>query len=235
MVISNSHQFVFVHIHKCGGTSVGKALSSCCGPEDTALGYRRFITKSFKGDLNKHSHADHIRKVIGEKAWNSYFKFAFVRNPYARTASFFTWAESLLNSVSGIRRFIPPFSLLRKEIYTYPVVRAFIQTNNFSEFIRHPEFHKGWGTQKQCNFVCDPLSGEIIVDMVAKVENAGQAFEKILKEISLSPSMLRLPHLNKSSNLSYRVFYKDPADQKYVAKHYADDFEKFNYPTTFPG
>lgn len=58
--------YVFIHIPKCGGTSVERALGLAVLNHDTAL--ERF-------------HA------LGEKRWRERVTFAVVRNPYARLAS----------------------------------------------------------------------------------------------------------------------------------------------------
>ena len=75
-VLSGLHQkyfedFVFIHIPKCGGTSVERALGVPLTNHDTAL---------------------ERRKKLGEARWARRVKFAVVRNPYARIASsFFYW------------------------------------------------------------------------------------------------------------------------------------------------
>ena len=58
--------YVFIHIPKCGGTSVERALGLAVLNHDTAL--ERF-------------HA------LGEKRWRERVTFSVVRNPYARLAS----------------------------------------------------------------------------------------------------------------------------------------------------
>ena len=58
--------FVFIHIPKCGGTSVERALGLPLLNHDTALERHRFL---------------------GERRWRERLTFAVVRDPYARLAS----------------------------------------------------------------------------------------------------------------------------------------------------
>lgn len=71
--ISHLHQlffenFVFIHINKCGGTSVERALGIPLLNHDTAL---------------------QRRAKLGDKIWDRRFKFSLIRDPYHRAASLF--------------------------------------------------------------------------------------------------------------------------------------------------
>ena len=60
--------YVFIHIPKCGGTSVERALGLAVLNHDTAL---------------------QRMKYLGEKRWRNRVTFSVVRNPYTRLASSF--------------------------------------------------------------------------------------------------------------------------------------------------
>lgn len=71
---SGNIQFIFMHIHKCGGTSFLEAIAGmpngiCCG--------------SLLGDHPLRTGRD----LIPDSIWNHAVKFTFVRNPFARIAS----------------------------------------------------------------------------------------------------------------------------------------------------
>lgn len=74
--LSSLHQryledYVFIHIPKCGGTSVERALGIPFVNHDTALERRR---------------------KLGPSVWNRRYKFSVVRHPYDRIVSlFFYW------------------------------------------------------------------------------------------------------------------------------------------------
>lgn len=72
-IVSRVHQryfedFVFIHINKCGGTSIERALGI---------------------PLLTHDTARMRRATIGERRWAERFKFSVVRDPYDRAASLF--------------------------------------------------------------------------------------------------------------------------------------------------
>jgi len=60
--------FVFIHIPKCGGTSIERALGVPFLNHDTAL---------------------EMQEKLGPRRWSRRIKFAAIRNPYARMASTF--------------------------------------------------------------------------------------------------------------------------------------------------
>nr|WP_240989217.1 sulfotransferase family 2 domain-containing protein [Salipiger mangrovisoli] len=62
--------YAFIHINKCGGTSIEKALSIPVKIHDTA---------------------EQRRRKIGRRAWDRLFTFALVRHPYDRVASLYRY------------------------------------------------------------------------------------------------------------------------------------------------
>jgi len=90
---------VFIHINKCGGTSMERALGI---------------------PLLNHDSAIERREVLGEQVWQQRYKFALVRNPYDRIDSLFRyrhrhidanqdelieifpkWLDEIIASISG--------------------------------------------------------------------------------------------------------------------------------------
>ncbi len=96
MIVSHRHKFIFVHLHKCAGTSITRALIPYLGRNDLVFGctpkFEKLSNKSrSQGGLYKHSTAREIREYVGEPRWNDYFKFSFVRNPWDLTLSKYYW------------------------------------------------------------------------------------------------------------------------------------------------
>lgn len=63
-------KFLFIHINKCGGTSIEKALGIPIKIHETAL---------------------QLRKRLGDEPWSRMFKFALVRNPYDKVCSHYRY------------------------------------------------------------------------------------------------------------------------------------------------
>jgi hypothetical protein len=138
MIVNHTYKFIFVHVPKNAGTSVTQALSTLSSWRDLELGGTQLgeaiaphYMKRF--GLRKHSTASQIRKVVGEEIWSSYHKFGFVRDPYSRLQSLWSflrkwkdWPESdIMNSFASIDEFVTsdffltggPDQLLRPQSY----------------------------------------------------------------------------------------------------------------------
>ncbi len=63
------HNYSFIHINKCGGTSVEK----------------------FLGIPKVHDTAAHRIKMIGKERWDNRFTFALVRHPYSKVVSHYNY------------------------------------------------------------------------------------------------------------------------------------------------
>lgn len=99
-IISNSHRFIFVHLHKCGGTSVETAYQPHAAWNDLVLGSTKegevlqSIYKQLHG-LHKHSSAKDIRAVVGD-VWEAYETIALVRHPMRIYESYYRWIHKIV-------------------------------------------------------------------------------------------------------------------------------------------
>ena len=122
MIVSHRHKFIFIKSKKTAGTSVEIALSRFCGDEDIVtpivpetteelekMGFKgaqnyklsplQFTVKDWRKWLKgkrpafrDHLPAVYIKKVLGDKIWDSYFKFSIERNPYDKAVSRYYWS-----------------------------------------------------------------------------------------------------------------------------------------------
>ena len=177
--------------------------------------------------LGKHSVAEEVKKIVGESIWNEYFTFSFVRHPYSRAISLYTYIQRMLRNKYSKNRF--PFWKKRDNtpFWSWSVTKAFLESKNFSEFIRNENFLKYPGAQPQVNWVLDSKN-EPLVDFIGKYENLAIDFEKVTKKVSGKRIELKSVNIStgKSSPSSY---LREEADYNYLAELYKRDFIAFNY------
>jgi hypothetical protein len=134
------------------------------------------------------------------EAYNSLFKFAFVRNPWDRLVS--RYAHLLRSKDRRRHSFI---SGLEK----------------FEDFLR-------WEIQRdsanQYPYVTD-AQGKTIVDFIGHYETLADDFAKVCARLKIQAE---LPHANVSDHRDYRTYYT-PETREFVAKRFKRDVEMFGY------
>jgi len=204
MIISHKLKFIFVHIHKCAGTSVTKVLNRAkvLGPDDIVVGCTRDgedIERAggWKG-LDKHAPAAEIKEVVGEDIWNSYFTFTIVRNPWDRAVStYHWWLKTSYNGKDG----------------KGDIIRAM---DSFDEFVMSKYMY-----HDNCT---DWIDTDI--DYIGRFENAKRSFAYACGRIGLPD--LRLTKNNKTTHKHYSDYYSGDSEDR-VERIFSKDIEKFGY------
>ena len=186
-MVSHKHKCIFVHIIKTGGTS---------------------IEKFFRGG-KVHKFAKNYKKRVGNKKWNNYFKFTFVRNPWDKMVSQYFYIQK------------------RKEGKYELKFREFILA---FESCPESEYIKGNGVAVRYNPIQLPWilddNGNCLVDFIGRYENLQEDFNTVCDKIGIPQQ--KLPHENKSKHKHYTEYY-DEKTKQIVAKKYAKDIEYFEY------
>lgn len=206
MIISERHKFIFVAIPKTGTHSVRRALRPQLGEADLEQ-VKLFTSKQLPiPELARlgHGHISlaQLRPFIEPAKFESYFKFAFVRNPFDRFVSYCAFMTREQKHI--FER--DPGAVMRHFLFTAPP-------------LKHILF------QPQHSFVTGP-DGELLTDYVGRVELMQSSFDEICDRIGIERS--KLGKANESSRTDYRRYY----DQELidgVAKLYARDLELFAY------
>ena len=205
MIISHQHRFVFAAIPKTGTHSVRQALREHMGTEDLEQ-VGLFVNKRFPfEELAKMQHGhislQQVRPFLGEEAFASYFKFAFVRNPFDRFVSYcaFVTRENDLFAKN-------PRAVMRHILFELRPVQ-------------HLLF---W---PQHTFVVDE-EGRLLADQVGRVEDMQVSYDAICAHIGI-PST-QLGQVNSSRRGSYRDYYDQQLIDG-VTDLYRRDLELFGY------
>jgi hypothetical protein len=205
MIISHQHRFIFAAVPKTGTHSVRRALREHMAAEDIEQ-VGLFVNKRFPYEqlaAIRHGHLSlhQVRPYVGEEIFGSYFKFAFVRNPFDRFVSYCA------------------FMTRDRDIFQ----RAPQSVMHHVLFVEPPEQHILF--QPQHTVLADP-SGRLLTDMVGRVEEMQASYDAICARIGI-PSQA-LEQVNGSKHGDYRQYYTPQLRDGVIAR-YGRDLELFGY------
>jgi hypothetical protein len=133
---------------------------------------------------------------------DSYFKFAFVRNPWDRVHS---WYRNVMRD-----------ELHRKELSIAPDL-------SFAEFVqKHLDV---WALRPQLSWLTDE-NGDIAVDYIGKFETLEEDYRIICEKVGKPTESL--PRTLHYDAVSYRDVY-DSTSEALVAEKYAEEIERLSY------
>ncbi|MGY8768835.1 MAG: sulfotransferase family 2 domain-containing protein [Pirellulales bacterium] len=207
--ISYEKNFLFIHIPKTAGKSVRNALLPVTENPKNYLANR--LLELIKIRVNhygpyrgkrfrSHSTAALVRKHIPQEVYDSFFKFAFVRNPWDALVSQYHFVSSSTNNKRHKQ----------------------VKGKSFEQFVRwwlnRPE------KARQKHYVTD-AQGNCIVDFVGRFESLAEDTNYILDLLGVEG---HLPHIGPSKHRDYRTYYTDELAE-FVGDQLADDAQFFGY------
>ncbi len=182
-----------------------QALRQQMGPDDIEqvglFVQKRFTFPELKDFTSGHVSVNQIRPVLGEKIFNDYFKFAFVRNPFDRFVSY----------CSFMSRDTGAFAAQPKEYMKYILT----QLRPVDHLLYKPQ-HEFIVNQN------DMLS----VDFIGRTESMQDSYNKICAKLGI-PAML-LDVVNSSRHYPYMEYYDDET-YSLVTDMYNKDIDMFGY------
>ncbi len=206
MLISDSHQFIFLRMRKVASSSMQSVLSPLCVPAPRSRlahiksrarlewNYQRYTFRAHENILA-------AKYRMPAEKFASYFKFAFVRNPWERLVSEYEYI------------------LKRPRHGRYKRVAGL---NNFAGFIRMQIPRKD---AYQLNMLIDH-SGRMLMDFVGKLENLETDWHTVCERTEIPYQAL--PRKNVTAHRNYPGYY-DTASIQLVAKHWAREIDMFEY------
>lgn len=206
MLISDSHQFIFLRMRKVASTSMKLTVLPLCLPRPTGrwahLKSRAWLEWDYhKYVFRAHDNIRAAQKRMPADKFNDYFKFAFVRNPWNRLVSEYEFLlerpthgrHSRVKKLAGFMQFIQ-MQIPRNDAY-------------------------------QINMLCD-RKGRLLMDFVGKLENLQDDWKTVCEHIGLPYEAL--PRKNATQHRHFQDYY-DEQSRQLVAKHWAREIEMFGY------
>ena len=195
-----------MHIRKSAGSSIRDTLTPLSLNVPKTL-KSKLKSRSLKIEKNyqkfsfrEHSPISQVKNIMPSELFDSYFKFAFVRNPFTR----------LVSEYEFIRR-RPDHGRYKKVIQM-----------NFNEYIKYQAERFD---AHQINMLADK-SGNLLIDFIGRFENLHKDWAFVCEKLNISNA--ELSHRKKASKVKYQNYY-DSINIRLVEDLWKKDLQVFNY------
>lgn len=203
MIVAENPRFVFVHVHKTGGTSIKRVLRRYAmkpGHELANQFLKRIGIRQFSPVYYpNHFTANQLIERIGSVRFGSYYSFGFVRNPW-------DWQVSTYRYILRNRK--------------HPHHKIVVALKEFGEYLR-------WRCDERFQLQRDFLyqDDKQVVDFIGRFENLTEDFQSVCRQLKLRH---RLPVLNRTGGKRYESYYTEYL-KELVQTTYRPDIEEFGY------
>lgn len=226
MPISYNYKKIFIHVPRCGGNSVCKALNIDSLEELVSSDFIKhtslFVEKKkfnlYEYNMCIYKSPQHLtyyelEKILPPIYFLNFSIFSIVRNPYERLVSEYKYLMNICKDE-------------KYKIIEECSFESFLENLKMHQLDRNRKFNGHLETQT--DYLVDS-SGNISKNIkIYKFENIKECFDDILKDIKIEI----IPWLKNTDNsVPYRTYYTEES-AKIVANFYANDFKNFNYDTT---
>lgn len=190
---ADAHRCIFIHIPKTAGTSIAHALFHSGSRHVPCTEYERANPRKFR----------------------TYFKFAFVRNPWDRLFSAYHFLKA--GGMGDVDRIWAQANLARYRNFEQ-FVYEWVSETNINSWVHF---------RPQIDFISD-ASGHIAMDFIGRMERIDTDFESICRQVGINAS---LPRLNQTDKVHYSEAYTTEMIE-IVRKSYERDISLLNYSFT---
>lgn len=219
-MVSHEHKCIFIHIPKTAGTSIEKKLGHfktlkrevqdhtyVKDIEPLALadlisialsGRIKYVAKEFRNQLTGKS------QRLTKEQFDSYYKFAFVRNSWSRV---FSWYQNVMRD-----------PLHQEENNVKPDI-------SFDYFVKN--HLNGYLIQSQMVWLKNN-KGQLPFDFIGRFETLNHDFSHVCQELKLDDAELPKLVTGQHSSSSYVDEYTDET-RKIVADHFAEEIKYFKF------
>lgn len=216
-MITHKYKCIFIHIPKCAGTSISKGLglfeelkrgvqdhrtirqiepfslsqiAQLYQKENLYVGYRKIIDRVKR------------QSSVSRKQYNSYYKFTFVRNSWARVFSWYkgVMRDDILKNALGVANDCSFKEFLNKHMNQYHLRSQLFWIKNWK--------------------------GEIEMDFIGHFERLEEDFAHVCNVVGIENKSL--PQMLIGSGKSYTEFY-DTEMKDAIARRYREEIDLFKF------
>ena len=215
LIISHKYKIIFLRTEKTASTSLSKALIKQIGDQDEVItsfkgswvkfmpihpgGLKRVFPRQF--GLHFHAHGRDVRKAIGAKIFDSYYKFAVDRNPWDRQVS----------------------------LYFHRALRENYKNPDFARDLGSPLYRALYYTKLR-NWDIYSIDQKVVADQVLRYENLTQEIPDLFKTLGIDTNA-KLSHANPGFGCMrphYSTYYTDDI-RNLVANWYSREIDALGY------
>ena len=223
MILSTSHNFIFVHVPKTAGTALTKALEpfAVLGTRTLtrrAIRWLPFRENPARAYFRKHETANDMARKIGLQDFLGFHRFTVVRNPFDHAVSHYEYLKEFRN----------------------PKLAARFAAMSFDDYL-------GWRTTARGPFVPSftvlpdqahwllDSQGQLLVTRVMRFETLADDFAKLSADLGLTGAAIQRinPTQARQPGRALASYYTAATTQK-VRALYSRDFDLFDYPRDLP-
>lgn len=233
MLVSHRKRFIYTKTVKTGGTSVESYFEPYCMPEGTwSFAHERDETVTDAGIIGcrgvdkqgktwfNHMAAQRIKRKLGDRVWNDYFKFCVIRNPFDKLVSAFHFFEQRFQIEGKFPR------TKRMNLDEAEFLKA-LEGKSLEERFRL-WIAAGGGVDDRNKYV---INGEICVDFFIRQERLVEDVAQVCDRLHLPFEPERIPQLKSGVRPGDRLLsdYYDAATVAKVEQDYALEINLFKY------
>jgi hypothetical protein len=203
-MINREHKFIFIHIPKNAGEAISEALGIKPSRNQHEFKFETCI-------LDKHETITEC--MVLKKSIENYFRFSFVRNPWDRLVSM--WSYSRKRNIQPAASVSFEYYIKHQEAILAGAPERYLSNSQRKINVLYPQY-----------FYISDWWGNNVMDFVGRFENLQNDFDTICDKIGIPRRII--PQKNSSNHKHYTEYYNTET-REIVAKKYAKDIEYFGY------